>query len=156
MVAARVFLNMEDWLEYSGQDRHSIFADPKWVDPRGGRFDVAADSPNLLPDGKIIGALGALGENPNRKPEVVIASPYSGEALQGAFAATAEASDFDGSVKKVEFHADGRAVGEAANPPYRIEGMALPPGRHVMTARAVDDRGAVSVSDEVVITVAAK
>ena len=57
MAGTRAFVNMEDWLEYSRQDRHSIFADPKWVDPRAGRFDVAADSPNLLPDGKIIGAL---------------------------------------------------------------------------------------------------
>jgi len=62
IVSQKVFVNLEDWREYSGKDQHSIFADPKWTDPAAGRFDVAADSPNLLPDGKVIGAVGYVGE----------------------------------------------------------------------------------------------
>ena len=148
----RVFVNMEDWVAFSGQDKNSIFADPKWIDPQAGRFDVAADSPNLLPDGKVIGALGYLGENPNMEPEVVITSPYSGEEITGAFTVAADASDFDGTVQRVEFHAAGRRLGEAVTPPYRLAGVTLAPGDHVITARAVDDRGGERASDQVRVT----
>ena len=153
MAGTRAFVNMEDWLEYSGQDRNSIFADPKWVDPRAGRFDVAADSPNLLPEGKTIGALGYLGDNPNMDPEVVVTSPYSGEEMEGALTVEAHASDCDGAVKEVEFYAGDRRIGVAAASPYQVTGVRLNPGRHVITARAVDDRGAAVVSDEVRVSV---
>lgn len=149
----KVFVNMADWQEFSGQDKHSIFSDPKWVDPEAGRFDVAADSPNLLPDGKVIGALGFLGQVPNMVPEVVITSPSSGQNAKGAITVTADASDHDGTVKKVEFYAGERRIGVAATPPYGATVPGLAAGRHAITARAIDDRGGTAVSDEVTVTV---
>jgi hypothetical protein len=152
--ATRVFYNMEDWLEFSGQDKHSTFADPKWLNPAAGRFDVKADSPNLLPDGKIIGALGYLGENPNMEPEVVVTSPYSGQTVQGDLALTADASDYDGSVRKVEFLANGQVIAEGVGGPcHKAAAVKLAPGQYAVTARAMDDRGAVGVSDAVNVIV---
>ena len=150
---AHSFVTLADWQEFSGQDKHSIFADPKWINPEAGRFDVAADSPNLLPDGKIIGALGYLGDNTNLLPEVVITSPYSREEVKGGMSVTADASDYDGSIKNVEFYADEKRIGQSATPPYRISDVQLTPGRHVITAKAVDDRGATTVSDTVEMSV---
>ena len=144
---------MKDWVQYNRQDKHSIYADPKWIDPRAGRFDVAADSPNLLPDGKIIGALGYLGENPNKVPEVVIAGPYSGAKIDGIFNITVDASDYDGTVEKIVFYAGDKQIGEATARPYRLSGVKLSAGRHVITAKAVDNRDATAVSDEVIIVV---
>ncbi|MFC1596824.1 Ig-like domain-containing protein [Planctomycetota bacterium] len=146
---SHAFVNMKDWQEFSGQDKHSIFADPKWIDPKAGRFDVAADSPNLLPDGTIIGALGYLGENPTVPPEVVVTAPCSGEEVRGALTITAEASDYDGKVQKVEFYADGRLLGTATTAPYRLEDVKLIPGKHAIAVKAFDDRDATTVSDEV-------
>lgn len=50
------------WRTFSGKDAHSIFADPKWVNPEGERFDIEKDSPNLGAgkDGVLIGAVGYL------------------------------------------------------------------------------------------------
>ncbi|MBM3861117.1 MAG: hypothetical protein FJ395_15920 [Verrucomicrobia bacterium] len=153
IAGAKKFVNMEDWLKYSGQDKHSIFADPKWINPRAGRFDVAADSPNLLPNGKIIGALGYLGENPNTLPEIVITDPYPGQTLKGAFSLGADASDHDGSIQKVEFYAGNKLLGAVAAKPYRLPVVTLPVGRHAITARATDNRGGMAISDEVWIQV---
>jgi hypothetical protein len=152
--AQHVSVNMKDWQDFSGQDKHSIFADPKWVNPEAGRFDVAADSPNLLPDGQIIGATGCVGENPNMQPEAVILAPCSGEEMKGAFTVTALASDFDGTVRKVEFLAGGKLIGEASGaPPHEAKAVKLEPGAYSITVRATDDKGAVAVSDAVNICV---
>jgi hypothetical protein len=53
-------LTLTDWQRYSGQDAHSIFADPRWIDPRAGVWELHADSPNLGAgkDGATIGATG--------------------------------------------------------------------------------------------------
>ncbi len=150
---ARTFANMSDWQEYSGQDRNSIFADPKWINPEKGRFDVAAGSPNILPDGKVIGALGYLGENPNMDPEIVLVSPCNGEEVKGAFALESHASDFDGSVVLVEFYAGGKLIAKSDVLPYRVPKAALAPGRYAITARAIDNRGGETVSDKVTVTV---
>ena len=147
-----VFVNMEDWQEYSGQDAHSIFDDPKWIDPRAGRFDVAADSPNLLPDGKIIGALGYLGENPSLPPEIVVTSPFCGQEVKGKVKIAADASDFDGAVTHVSFFDGNTLLGKRMRPPYEIEHH-FSVGHHVITAKAMDDRGGESISDAVTILV---
>jgi len=144
---------LKKWQEISGQDKHSLFADPKFIDPAAGRLDVAADSPNLLPDGQIVGALGYLGEHPNLAPDVIVMSPYFGEDVKGGMSVTADASDYDGTVKNVEFYADEKRIGQSATPPYRISGVQLTPGRHVIMAKAVDDRGATAVSDAVEMSV---
>ena len=51
-----VFLRMADWRKFSGKDEHSIYADPLFVNPTGGDFHLRPASPNLLPDGQVIGA----------------------------------------------------------------------------------------------------
>ena len=58
------YLTMREWREVSGQDKHSVFADPRYVKPYGtiDRWDwsVRADSPNVgaAEGGATIGALG--------------------------------------------------------------------------------------------------
>jgi hypothetical protein len=53
-------LTLADWQGYSGKDKHSIFADPRWIDPRGGVWELHADSPNIGAgkNGTTIGATG--------------------------------------------------------------------------------------------------
>ncbi|MBC8443344.1 hypothetical protein H8D79_01315, partial [PVC group bacterium] len=52
---------LEDWQESSGQDAHSIQADPKFVNPRAGDFRLLPDSPAIgAGEGGVnIGACGA-------------------------------------------------------------------------------------------------
>src|SRR5262249_34877261 len=52
---------------------------------------------------------------------------------------TADASDSDGSVTKVEFFDGPAKIGEAANVPYTFAWNGAPDGVHAITARATDD-----------------
>lgn len=52
------FHRLEDWQQYAGLDTHSVFADPQYVDPLRGDFRVLPGSPNILGDGRVIGAMG--------------------------------------------------------------------------------------------------
>jgi hypothetical protein len=54
--------DMDKWRAATGQDAHSIFEDPKFVEPCLDRWEVEPSSPNLKAgkDGSTIGALGML------------------------------------------------------------------------------------------------
>lgn len=145
----RRFVNMEDWLAFSGLDQHSLYADPKFVDPAAGRFDVAADSPNLLPNGKVIGALGYLGDKPPVPLDIVLTSPISGDSVSGLLSLSAEASALEGAITKVEFLLDGKVIAQAAAPPYQTTAPSPQPGRHTLAARAIHASGVVALSDPV-------
>ena len=74
----RVFLpTVRDWRQASGQDQHSIFADPKYVKPHDAtdRWDwsVRADSPNMgaAEGGATIGAFARSHFTPGRRKENV-------------------------------------------------------------------------------------
>lgn len=56
------FFSLEEWREASGQDQHSLFADPLYVDAERGDFRLRAASPNIGAgrEGRRIGALGAV------------------------------------------------------------------------------------------------
>lgn len=56
--------SLESWQKASGKDMHSLYADPLWVNPLKGRFNVAKNSPNIGAgeNGTTIGAQGYLGE----------------------------------------------------------------------------------------------
>jgi len=56
----RVLYSFSEWKKATGYDRHSIFADPMWVDPLNNRFDVTAESKNILSNGNYIGVQGRL------------------------------------------------------------------------------------------------
>ncbi len=58
------FLRMSEWREFSHKDENSIFADPLFVNPSKGDFRLMPGTPNLLPNGEIIGAAG-LAEKPS-------------------------------------------------------------------------------------------
>ena len=53
--------SLEEWRRRSGKDQHSIFADPKFVDPDKHDFRVRPGSPNISAgkNGATIGALAA-------------------------------------------------------------------------------------------------
>jgi len=56
----RRFVSMTEWREFSGLDRHTIFADPLYRDTAARDFHLDAKSPNrgAGADGLTIGALG--------------------------------------------------------------------------------------------------
>ena len=58
------FNRLDNWRKFSGLDAHSIFADPQYVDPLNGDFRLMPGSPNILPNGDILGAASVFGAKP--------------------------------------------------------------------------------------------
>ncbi|MBI2632250.1 Ig-like domain-containing protein [Candidatus Pacearchaeota archaeon] len=97
---------------------------------------------------------GTTGNNP---PIVKITAPVSGSVFKTPFEDTtkitlsAEATDNDGKITKVEFYIDGVLKETDTTSPYYkfnfgVEGI----GKHSILAKAYDDKGAVSLSDLVI------
>ncbi|HEX6795141.1 MAG TPA: Ig-like domain-containing protein [Casimicrobiaceae bacterium] len=93
--------------------------------------------------------------DPNVPPVVSITSPVAGSRVMANtdVAVTANASDGDGTIARVDFYAGTTAIGSSTNAPYGIVWNAATPGTYSMTAKATDNSGAVVTSPAVAITV---
>ena len=91
---------------------------------------------------------------PNVAPTVGITAPSSGQSYStgSTVSITATAFDSDGTIQRVEFYVDGAKIGEDAASPY-AQSWTSTQGNHSLTAKAVDNAGAVSTSASVDITV---
>ncbi len=91
----------------------------------------------------------------NQKPLVSITSPTS-PATYGAgstIEAQVAASDIDGTVTKVELLVNGALYGIDSIAPYSFNGMKVEAGIYKVTAKAIDNLGAFTITDTLVITV---
>ncbi|MGF9753812.1 ThuA domain-containing protein [Microvirga sp. 0TCS3.31] len=89
------------------------------------------------------------GVSPEAKPLVAITAPADGDKVDpGAqVAITAEATDADGSIAKVEFFAGDAKIGEATSAPYTVSWTApAEEGLYQITAEATDDDGNATTS----------
>ncbi len=91
----------------------------------------------------------------NPAPSVSLTSPANGTSFSQGSAITlsANASDSNGSIAKVEFFAGATKVGEKTSAPYSISWTNAAAGTWSLTARATDNEGASTVSAAVSITV---
>lgn len=91
----------------------------------------------------------------NASPLVALSAPTQAEQYNAGdtVTITADASDTDGTIERVEFFASGTKIGEDNLAPYSFDWLDTPPGNHSLTARAVDDLGATGFSAPVNIVV---
>jgi hypothetical protein len=91
----------------------------------------------------------------NNPPFVALTSPANNARFSAGddITLTATANDFDGTISKVEFFADGAKLGEDTTSPFSYTENNVPPGIFVLTARATDAQGASSDSEPVEIFV---
>lgn len=92
----------------------------------------------------------------NLSPQVVLASPPNGATFTAPaqLTLTADASDQDDAVARVEFFANGNPVGSDVDAPYSVNWSNVSAGSYSLTAVATDLRGAATTSaNEVKITV---
>ena len=94
-------------------------------------------------------------EPPNAPPSVQLTAPAANASYlePATVQVTATASDADGSIVRVEFLRNGVVEGTVTTAPYAATLANIPPGTHSLTARATDDRGGVTTSAAVSITV---
>ncbi|NEM97760.1 Ig-like domain-containing protein [Pontibacter burrus] len=92
---------------------------------------------------------------PNQAPVITITSPANNSTFDADASITIKtnASDTDGSVSKVEFYNGTNKLGEDLTSPYEFAWTKVAAGIHDITAKATDDKGAITTSAIVRVTV---
>jgi hypothetical protein len=93
----------------------------------------------------------------NNPPQITLVGPTNGTLFTAPtnILLSANASDPDGSVSKVEFFQGATKLGETNNVPYQFTWTNVPAGLYSLTAKATDDSGATTVSSAAAIQVTA-
>jgi len=91
----------------------------------------------------------------NQPPVVIISSPTKSESFiaPANIVIDATASDQDGSITKVEFFSGTVKLGEKTSFPYSFTWKEVPEGSYIVTARATDNKNAISTSPQVTVVV---
>lgn len=91
----------------------------------------------------------------NQAPAVSITSPANNSSFTAGANITisANASDTDGSISKVEFYRGSTKIGEDLNSPYSVSWSNIAAGSYTLTAKAYDNSGASTTSSGVNIAV---
>ena len=91
----------------------------------------------------------------NLPPVVLVTAPSDGSILQLGVPVqvTASATDADGSVVSVQFRDGPSFIDDDNTAPYAVSWTPVDLGPHTLTARATDNRGAVTVSPGIQVTV---
>jgi 3-phytase len=91
----------------------------------------------------------------NPPPTVTITAPENGATFPAPadIAISADASDANGTVSKVEFFQGSTKLGEDTSAPYEFAWANVAAGGYSLTAKATDDTGATSTSAVVGVTV---
>jgi hypothetical protein len=93
----------------------------------------------------------------NQPPTVTLIQPADNGTFEApaTIVLEAEAMDADGTVVRVEFHADGTKIGEVTESAFTFSWEPVAEGGYLIRAVAVDDKGAETASEAVEITVTA-
>ncbi|MBM4148578.1 MAG: hypothetical protein FJ224_05995 [Lentisphaerae bacterium] len=92
----------------------------------------------------------------NQAPSCALTAPTNGATFTApaSITLTADASDTDGTVVKVEFFNGATKLGEDTTSPYQYDWTGVAAGAYTLTATATDDDGATNTSAAVNVTVA--
>ncbi len=95
------------------------------------------------------------GGTPNQPPTVQIVSPAAGSSAiaPATFEISANASDTDGTVARVDFFDGDNLLGSDSSAPFSFTWANVPVGSFTLTARATDNSGATATSEAINVTV---
>ena len=130
-----------------------------WTGVLAGSYSITARATDNLGAQATSGPRTVTVTATNAAPSVSITSPAAGTSFRWNEQITinAAASDPDGSIARVEFYrGDGTLLGTDTAAPYSYRWKNTTAGAHLLRAEAYDNRGAVTTSAAVGITVRAR
>ncbi len=105
----------------------------------------------------MVGGAQAVVEQANHAPSVALVEPWSGAvfASPATITLSADASDADGTIARVDFFGGHQFIGSVAAWPFWMTWYDVPAGIHGLTAVATDNAGATVTSSPVTVTIGA-
>lgn len=91
----------------------------------------------------------------NQAPNITITTPSSPATYQvgDLITITAQATDADGSIDRVDFYVGDLLIGQAFEAPYSMSRDDAPPGTYEVVSHAFDNQGAQSISAPITVIV---
>ena len=88
------------------------------------------------------------------RPAAALTQPANDASVVGPqVLLQAAASSPDRAIKRVEFFTAGMKIGEVVTPPYDVQWLDAPKGRHSLSVRVTDAADVMSYSEPVLLTV---
>ncbi len=127
-----------------------------WTGVRAGNYALtvkATDNSNGVTTSSIVNVV--VNPPANVPPVVTITAPTNNSSFTAPATInfTADASDADGTVSKVEFYNGTTLIGTDATAPYAFSWTGVAIGTYTITAKATDNSNAVTTSSAITITV---
>jgi len=118
-------------------------------------FNASKTGANRAPVDFAVNGTSCVG--PNAAPAVQLTKPANNSsfAVPATIGLEAAATDADGTVSTVEFYAGTTRLGADTAAPFQYDWTGAAPGAYSVTARAVDNRGAATVSAPIAVRVLA-
>lgn len=127
----------------------------EWTDAAIGSHDLLARAFDNEGASSDSAAVTIEVQDSNLSPEVTLSSPLDGSLYESGdtISLAATASDADGSIEQVDFLWGGAVLFSASTPPYQYDWHDAPAGVHSITALAIDNEGAETLSTTVNVEV---
>ena len=127
-----------------------------WLNAAAGTYSVTAKATDDK-GGITTSAPVTVVVQSNALPTVAMTAPATNAtyAAPGSIILQASAADSDGSISKVDYYSGASLVKSATVAPYTANWTSVAIGSYVITARATDNTGGVTISAPINVTVAA-
>ncbi|MCH8622782.1 Ig-like domain-containing protein [Undibacterium sp. TS12] len=123
-----------------------------WSNVATGSYSLTAKATNSHNESKTSAAVAVV---VNNAPTVSLTAPAANTSVAGkaSITITANASDADGSISKVEFYNGATLLGSDTTAPYSYSWTNVAPGTYSITAKATDNLSGTTTSSPVSVTV---
>jgi hypothetical protein len=126
-----------------------------WASVPAGSYSLTAKATDNQSAVTTSAAIAITVTSPNVAPAVSLTSPANAAsfATGSTVTITANATDSDGTIAKVEFFQGTTKLGEALTSPYSFAWTPSTAGSYVISAKATDNTGAITVSAGVTVAI---
>ena len=122
---------------------------------QSGTFSYTITTVGGNPEASKTGTITVTGNASNQSPSISLTSPINNQSYTSPAIVNlaASASDSDGSITKVDFYNGSTLIGSDNSSPYSYTWSNVVANTYTITAKATDDKGAVTTSSAITITV---
>jgi lysophospholipase L1-like esterase len=127
----------------------------QWTPATAGAYELVARARDAAGGSTLSAAVSVNVAAANQPPTVQLLTPVDASSFvtPATIVLKADAADTDGTISRVEFHANSVFLGQATAVPYQFTWSSVPVGTHVIKVVAYDDDGARNETGPITVVV---